>query len=231
MSEETKSLAIQIRLPADISTELEISSQWVESRNELVARSSEIDTVETEAEFKAAGALIRELTSTSNGAETMRKQMSTPYFQVHKNINAVAKEARQPLEDQKSRLQRLASGFANKKAAEKRAAEKAKQDAILKQVHETSADEKVEIDESLLPATVAAPAKSAHVRQKEVIDFVVVDPSAVKQKFLSVDESKIRKMVKEQSGWLKAKMHEAGGDELVVGGIKFTRSIKVVSRG
>jgi hypothetical protein len=121
------------RLPA----KLEISAEWLADRDKLIGQESALAAIANQGEFTAAELLLRQITSTSNAAETIRKALSDPFNRAAKDIKAMADGARAPLEAAKDRLKGTMSAYLRaeqlrqQQEMERQAAARAKEEARL----------------------------------------------------------------------------------------------------
>lgn len=228
-----------IRLPA-LQREVEISKDWLLERNALVAKSQEIKTITANGQFEAASFVLSQITKVSNSLETMRKQLAKPFQDAAACVKDASDKARDPLEQEKTRLKALLGTYAEEQRkaqeAERRRIEEEQRRQIEQQAAERAAQEDLGIaqDEVFTPA-VTAPApvvqmpKSSAVRTVERVAWTVVNEDAVPRGYMIVDPRKVNDHVREHGDFIKAQVKDGAGETLVPG-IKFTIETTVAAR-
>jgi len=208
--------ALTIRVPT-IPEKIEIGVEWIERRNKILIASADITSVQSQDDYEAAEILLKKITSASNDAEKLRKNLSLPFTDLAKRIKKMGDDARNPLEEDKLRLKKIMSVFlreeeARQQADLRRIAEEAAREAdaaLLKEAEEAGkkfnnpfAEFIPDSEESeVLPAEpVAIESNVGNVnksfsRAKKVWKFEIENESSVPREFCSPDEKKIREYV------------------------------------
>lgn len=235
-----------IKLP-DLPDEVSITPDWLATRAELLAETGRLTEVASPVDFDAAGELLRKITKTSNAMERFRKQFGEPFQEAVRAIKKAADAARDPLEAEKSRLQRLLNVYAaeqqRKAEEERRLIEAEQRKEIERQMAERAkaaeAAEALGLEDELPPPPVEVPAirpqveraRADAVRVQESVEWEIDDEGAVPPVFKMVDPRRV-------NGWL-AQNRETVKDALkndperskqLVPGIRFSVQTKVISR-
>jgi uncharacterized membrane-anchored protein YhcB (DUF1043 family) len=150
-----------LKLP-DVAPEVSISGVWIAERDELIKSSSTIATVTEKTDFEKAGDYLKKITKTSNKLETMRKEISEPFRNAAEMIKKAADKARESLETEKARLQRLMNAYAAEQAR------KAEEEREAKRRAEVVARARYSIDTNnpFDVLDVTAPKIPLHMRQR-----------------------------------------------------------------
>ena len=195
------------RLPA----KLEISAEWLAERDQLAGQAAALTIIDNQGQFTAAELLLRQITSKSNEAETLRKALSDPFNRAAKDIKAMADGAREPLEEAKGKLKALmgiyirAEQLRQQQEMERKAAEQAAEQKRL----EAERAKAVEEDNPFAEAEAVAKAEAVvapivpdtattrrvMTRAATVWKWEITDPTAVPREFCCPDERKIREHV------------------------------------
>lgn len=180
----------------------EISTDWIERRNKLLAEASQIKTISNQDDYEAAEILLKKITGASGEAEKLRKKLSKPFTDFSKKIKKMGDDARGPLEDNKQKLKRIMADFLN-------AAEMKRQEEMQKALEEEVRQrEEVEANNPFaaftdpvvktLPGettTPAAPIRKNFSSARKVWKFEIENEILVSREFCSPDEKKIRDFI------------------------------------
>ena len=213
------------------------ASDWIATRDSLIAKAKEIVQVTNEQEFEAAGAIQSQGTKLVNKLERIRKDVTAPLDEIKKDIMAQEKALRKDIEAEVVRIKNLTTAYATEQARkaeeERRRIEEAERKAAEAQVAAEAAAAAdpfgfnapaAPVAQPLIPQATVKKAHSSSNRVVEKWDFTILDEGAIPRQFLSVDESKIR-------AFLNAKKAEGYKvDQIQVAGLKFSSTMQVYSR-
>ena len=208
------------------------ASDWIATRDSLIAKAKEIVQVTNEQEFEAAGAIQSQGTKLVNKLERIRKDVTAPLDEIKKDIMAQEKALRKDIEAEVVRIKQLTTAYATEQARkaeeERRRIEEAERKAAEAQLAAEEAAAADPFGFNAPAAPVAQPlipqAHSSSNRVVEKWDFTILDEGAIPRQFLSVDETKIR-------AFLNAKKAEGYKvDQIQVAGLKFSSTMQVYSR-
>ncbi len=235
-----------IKLPA-LDNQIEIAPDWIAARDEIVAAAAVVKTIEHDADFRAAGDILRKLTKTSNAMEAFRKQYAEPYAEAVKIIKGAADTAREPLERAKARIQQALNRYAEeqqrKAEAERKRIEEeqrraveaqlAEQERARKEAEELGLDEPEPLEPvapvAELPAVQAPHAEA--VRVQTDVSWEVTDEERVDRAFMAVDPRKVNEWVRaNKERIIEAIKEDAGQGAKLLAGIKLEVKTKVISR-
>ncbi len=229
---------LEIKLPA-LSTSVSIGGDWLDKRNEILTQSKQFASIPNNETFQAATELLSAITKHSNALEKFRKETTDPYEEAKKAIKLASDKARDPLEQEKSRLKAILGEFAEtqRKAAEAEqrriALEQQKlaeqQVAAQQQAEELGVEVVAEAPAAPTPAPVIVPPKAFGAAISERVEFEIVNADEVPRAFCSVDERLINSYIRENRDAIK--QHVKGGNASgLVKGVKFTIRTDVASR-
>lgn len=229
-----------VKLP-DVVSQVSISSEWIEERDQLIRASVAVTAVSTKEEFEKGGELLKRITKVSKGLEDLRLQISKPFRDAADLIKKTADGACLPLRNEKERLQRVMNSYAaeqaRKQEEERRRIEAEQRKAVEEQQAKAEAEAEL-FGESETPFAPAVPelkpveqkAKAEAVKVTEALEFSIRDAESVPWAFCSVDETKIR-------GWMRINkdrvldMLKKGIDKgSFITGVEFRIETKVSSR-
>lgn len=234
MTNQSKSIVI--RLP-DVEKEITISPDWVTTRDENVSWAKEFEDISDSQTYEKAANCLKALTKTSNAMEKFRKLYAKPYRQADKTIKKASDTAREPLESEKSRLQKLLSQYVEAqrrlREEEEKRIEAERQKEIERQQAQAEADKELfgEETEIIEPPKEEKPAtpvpKSYATRTVTRYPFEVVNEKALPRSFLMPDEKAIRKWRDENKERIKDALKN---DWQILPGVKFRIETKTQSR-
>ena len=220
---------------AEVKTSIQ-ASDWIATRDSLIAKAKEIVQVTNEQEFEAAGAIQSQGTKLVNKLDRIRKDITAPLDEIKKDIMAQEKALRKDIEAEVVRIKQLTTAYATEQARkaeeERRRIEEAERKAAEAQVAAEAAAADpfgfnapaAPVAQPLIPQATVKKAHSSSNRVVEKWDFTILDEGAIPRQFLSVDESKIR-------AFLNAKKAEGYKvDQIQVAGLKFSSTMQVYSR-
>lgn len=202
-----------IRLPS-MPTEVKIGEDWLLTRDDLVKRAAGL-IVENEIGFAVASELLQAVTKTSGALEKFRKQYAEPFSQAAKAIKQMADDARDPLEQVKTRLNGLISAYAETQRkielAERRKAEEDARALAEKQVAEQEEASELfgtevsqEVTVVVQPVYVAPRAVNSAVRIKKSVVWNCTDESLVPVAFKSLDDRKVNAYMRDHKADIEA---------------------------
>ena len=174
---------------------IEIQSNWIDVRDNILFRAEALKTVSSQAEYNDAEIILKAITKHSNDLEKHRKELAKPFQAVDKKIKALADEAREKLEEEKENLKKKMAAYMD--------AEREKQQKEL----EEKAAAMVQEQESNPFAAFVQP-QEIKLENKSVIKlmssvtavwkFEITDAVQVPREFCSPDERKIREYVQRE---------------------------------
>jgi len=204
-----------IKLP-ELPNEVNISQDWYNNRDEILALSKEIVTVDSE-NYDLAANQLKAVTSASSEVEKIRKGLGAPYTAAAKKIKQVSDEARKPLEDEKSRLKAMMGAHQEKiEKARQLAEEEAQRQAMANSELEDLLGLDGVVDMTQPAAVGPVTAKGSAVTW--TYQYEVVDMTKVPRAWLILDDRAVREYAREQK------------DNASIPGIKFTKKANVKSR-
>jgi prophage DNA circulation protein len=171
--------------------------------------------ITTPAEFTQAGAWLKTIKGLLNKIETARTRITQPMNQALRAVNEQAREQSAPLLTAETKLKRSMGAYTTEQDRLRREEQRKADEAARKQQEQlqakavaAAAKGKIERAEQLAhqAASVVAPViqreapKVAGITTREVWKFEVTDPSLVPREYLSVDETKIRRVVQALKG-------------------------------
>lgn len=233
--------AIIIKLPG-VSSEVSLASEWLHDRDLLIQAAGDVQAVDGKESFEIAAEVMRRITKHSNALEAHRKELGKPFREADSIIKKTADKAREALETEKNRLQRLCSVYAQEQARlqdeEQRRIEAQRRADVEKQLAANQAaikaglldEEDVQIHEQPAPGPVVVQAKAAGVAVKSRVVWIITDESQIPEMFKTFDQVKL-------NGWLKMnedRVRPAIEDDPEAGakfvpGIKFAMETKVTA--
>lgn len=236
-----------IKLP-ELPKAVEISTDWITKRDEIVTAAAKITAIDTPDQFEAASELLRALTKTSNKMEAFRKEYAEPFAESVKVIKAASDEARKPLENAKlsiqNKLNRYAADQQRKQDEERKRIEaeqrRAIEEQLAKQQAQQAAADDLGLDDTpadvepvktpIIMPVVAAPRADA-VRVQTDLAWTVTNEDAVPGAFKVVDSVKVNAWKKLNQDRAIQQIKDNDGKPLeLVPGIMFEVKTKVISR-
>lgn len=235
-----------IHLP-NVSSEIEISKDWIAERDSILAEAGKINSIQTKEAFAEGGDLLKRITKTSNAMERFRKDFAEPYQDAVKLIKRASDLARKPLEDAKNELQGLLNAYAaeqaRKAADERQRIEAQQRKAIEAQIEaqrkaEDAADalgldEPAPVPEPVAPVIVPKEerARADTVRVSESVTWNVRDEDAIPSAFKMLDPRKVNAWAAMNKDRVMRELKDAPEKAgAFVPGIEFRIETKVISR-
>ena len=216
-------------------------AEWVAERDEILTELAEVEAIDSDSQFEAAGALQTRAAKHAKKLDKIRMEVKRPALDFSKAIDTQAKEMVNELKAGTDRIRKINGDYATKKQAEADAearrvaqeeARKAQEEAIKAQEQAEAAPvtfggKVVDIAEEPAPAQFAPPpppppkTKTMNNTSVKVWDFEIVDKNKIPAEFLVVDEKKIRAFIKYIT---------TNGDTPEIEGVKITSRIDIRSR-
>lgn len=237
-----------IALPA-MPAHVEITGDWIASRDQLLAVTSAVTAITNRDDYDAAADSLKKLTKTSNQMEAFRKEFGEPFLEATRKIKSAADVAREPLESEKGRVQRLMAAYVDEQdrlarvearriaaeqqaAAEKRLAEEneRREAAAMLGLDESESPAESPVIEQAPVPTVRAPV-SSDVKRTKSVEFVITNADDVPPSMMTIDERKIREWIRVHKDRLITTLEEdpnSGSTFLM--GIQFSLETKISSR-
>lgn len=218
----------------ELPTELAISPDWITYRDQLIAASAELQAVNDDKSFNDAADLLRAITKTSNKMESFRKEFAEPYQDAVKTIKKASDQARQDLENEKTRIKKLMSDFTReqerlarieRERIEKEQRERAERQAAAQE--ELGIDDPVQIPDAPAPTVRKPIADSA--RTTKVLKFNIMDDNYVPRAFCSPDSRLINAYLRDNKEKL-IELIERDPRMIIIEGINITVEHQIASR-
>lgn len=171
--------------------------------------------IKTPAQFKSAGEWLKTVKGLLKKIEDARTRITKPINESLREVNNQARQQSQPLLDAELAIKRSMGAYTSelerlRREEQRRADEAARreQEKLQAQAAKAVASGKMEKAEHLehRAASVVAPViqreapKVSGITTREFWKFEVTDPSVVPREYMSVDETKIRKVVQALKG-------------------------------
>lgn len=224
-----KKTKVTIRFPK-LANEVTISEEFLERRDSVVKRATDLGGIRNDAEYAVAAQLLREATKMNTAFEQKRKDFSKPFQDMSKMIKQVVDETRQPLEEVKASIKEWIVAYTTKRDEEirkEREAEEEKQrQEILEQEREHEklvesglVDEKEDFQPEVpTPAAVIEPsAKPLGLKEWHKLLWDVADEAKVPVGYKSVDSKKINAWIKDNKDIILKAVFAGHGNRIVPG--------------
>lgn len=215
---------IKINLP-DVRQEVTLAGEWFAKRDQALVESAKITEVNADSANEAGGK-ISELGKMASAIENQRKEITSPFLRAQRTIKAVVDKAKQPLEDEVTRLKSLVAAFAE--AERKRLAEEARKAEEERLAKEAAEAERMRFEREVLgqvtevitieeePQVPTAP-KFDGVRLSEAVVFEVINPEEIPTAFMTFDERKLRAWIAERKDQLLEAIKSEGFKQPISG--------------
>jgi len=235
----TESNALIEQLPK-MPGQLEVSAEWLERREELLAEVKGI-VVEDEKQFYVATDLQAALTKHSNTLEKVRKELAKPFQEAARKIKQLVDKEREPLEAAKTELKKKNAEYAEE---QRKIEQKEREEAEAKAREEAEKKLAEQEMESVLfggdgeeaPEPEPIEVETEHVQRRAVsrsarviknVEIVSVDEARLPRAFFSFDEGKLKRFIRDSKDDLISQLEEDPYGEYIEGvKLKITTDVR-----